>query len=361
MNRALEDLSKSDLISLLKEKEKSVSNLQHRLLKKDQIIAQFQRMLFGQKRERFEGDPAQGSLPFEATGQQKQEQETLYEKAISYVRKRKSAPNHKGRLPLPDHLPVEELEIHPEGGLSEVVCIGKQVTDELELEPARFYIKRYIRYKYAPKDQSTDVVRIGELPERVIDKGIPGPGLLTTILVDKYVDHLPLYRQRQRFTRENIPIASSTLEGWAARAMDHLQILYDHLARDTKTQGYLQADETPIKVLQTRNKGSTHQGWYWVYHNPINKATLFDYRPTRGHDGAEGILKGFKGYLQTDGYSSYEKIGSAEDVIHLGCWTSPSCIYPGLLMTISQTIIAYCGKLRKMETGKNGSFTFYQP
>src|SRR5690625_329048 len=117
MNRALEDLSKSDLISLLKEKEKSVSNLQHRLLKKDQIIAQFQRMLFGQKRERFEGDPAQGSLPFEATGQQKQEQETLYEKAISYVRKRKSAPNHKGRLPLPDHLPVEELEIHPEGDL----------------------------------------------------------------------------------------------------------------------------------------------------------------------------------------------------------------------------------------------------
>src|SRR5690625_3658400 len=153
MNRALEDLSKSDLISLLKEKEKSVSNLQHRLLKKDQIIAQFQIMLLRQKRERLEREPAQGSLPSEATGQQKQQHETLYEKPISYVRHRKSAPNHKGRLPLPDHLPVEELEIHPEGDLSEMVCIGKQVTDELELEPARFYIKRYIRYKYAPKDQ----------------------------------------------------------------------------------------------------------------------------------------------------------------------------------------------------------------
>src|SRR5690625_1671880 len=134
MNRALEDLSKSDLISLLKEKEKSVSNLQQRLLKKDQIIAQFQRMLFGQKRERFEGDPAQGSLPFEPGEQQSKEQQDRYEKAISYVRKRKSAPNHKGRLPLPDHLPVEELEIHPEGDLSEMVCIGKQVTEELELE-----------------------------------------------------------------------------------------------------------------------------------------------------------------------------------------------------------------------------------
>src|SRR5690625_5244513 len=158
MNRALEDLSKSDLISLLKEKEKSVSNLQHRLLKKDQIIAQFQRMLFGQKRERFEGDPAQGSLPFEATGQQKQEQESLYEKAISYVHNIKSDLNYKGRLALPDHLPVVELEIHPEVDFSEMFCIGKQVTDELELETDRFFIKRYIRYKYAPKYQSTDGV-----------------------------------------------------------------------------------------------------------------------------------------------------------------------------------------------------------
>src|SRR5690625_3977689 len=186
MNRALDDLSKSDLLSLLKEKENSVSNLQHRLRKKDQMIAQFQQMHYGQKRERFEGDPAQGSLPFKHDEQKSKRDQDRYEKATSYVRKRKSAPNHQGRLPQPDHLPVEELEIHPEGDLSEMVCIGKQVTEELELEPARFYIKRYIRYKYAPKDQSTDGVRIGELPERVIDKGIPGPGLLATILVDKY-------------------------------------------------------------------------------------------------------------------------------------------------------------------------------
>src|SRR5690625_8022167 len=102
-----------------------------------------------------------------------------------------------------------------------MVCIGKQVIDELELEPARFYIKRYIRYKYAPKDQSTDGVRIGELPVRVIDKGIPGPGLLATILVDKYVVHLPLYRQRQRFNLDNILMDSYTLAGWADLEWDH--------------------------------------------------------------------------------------------------------------------------------------------
>jgi transposase len=121
-----------------------------------------------------------------------------------------------------------------------MVCIGTEVTDELVLEPARFYIKRYIRYKCAPKGNTIDDLAIGQLPGRVIDKGIPGPGLLATILVDKYMDHIPLYRQRQRFQRENIPIAQSTLDGWAGQAMGRLEILYDHLVADTKTQGYLQ-------------------------------------------------------------------------------------------------------------------------
>ena len=167
---------------------------------------------------------------------------------------------HPGRLPLPEHLPVEEVEIYPEGDLSGMVCIGTEVTEELEMDPARFYIRRYIRYKYAPRDKEKDGVRIGELPERVIDKGIPGPGLLAGILTDKYVDHLPLYRQRQRFEREGITIPASTLDGWARQGMERLELLYQALVTDTKTQGYLQADETPIKVLDPGKKGTTHQG-----------------------------------------------------------------------------------------------------
>src|SRR5690625_7063159 len=117
--------------------------------------------------------------------------------------------NHTGREPLQDHLKVEEIEIYPQGDLSGMVCIGREVTEELELEPARFYIKRYIRYKYAPKTKdSGDGLLIGSFPERVIDKGIAGAGLLASILVDKYVEHLPVYRRRQRFLRENIPIRS---------------------------------------------------------------------------------------------------------------------------------------------------------
>lgn len=93
-----------------------------------------------------------------------------------------------------------------------MVCIGKEITEELECEPAKFYIKCYILYKYAAKNG--DGISIAELPEQVIYKGIADPSLLAMILVGKYQDHLPLYRQKQIFARENIHIPSSTIEGW---------------------------------------------------------------------------------------------------------------------------------------------------
>lgn len=319
MQNDLQQLPKSQLIALLEKQQKTLQAKEERERYLKAQIAHLKRMLFGQKRERFTA-PGQTALPFEPSpAQEAQQQETLTEK-ITYTRKKQSRATHKGRLPLPDHLPVEVVEIHPEGDLSGMVCIGTEVTEELELAPARFYIKRYIRYKYAPKDKSIDGVCIGALPERVIDKGIPGPSLLATILTDKYVDHLPLYRQRQRFLREDIPIAASTLDGWAVQGMERLNILWEHLLEDTKTQGYLQADETPIKVLDSRKKGTCHQGYYWVYHSPITRTVLFDYQPTRGAPAPQRILEDFKGYLQTDGYGVYQKIGAREEVVHLACW-----------------------------------------
>lgn len=206
METALGNLSKKELLELVSSRDERIMTLSQETSKKDEKIAylesqlvMYKRMQFGQKRERFEGDSNQIMLPFEVEpAQVEQQQEDIKEK-IEYSRKR---PNHKGRAKLPAHLSVEEIEIHPEGDLSEMVCIGKEITEELECEPAKFYIKRYIRYKYAAKNGNG--VSIAELPERVIDKGIPGAGLLAMILTDKYQDHLPLYRQKQRFARENI-------------------------------------------------------------------------------------------------------------------------------------------------------------
>lgn len=292
MEKALENLSKEDLIKVVSSRDQEIDYLKSQL-------AMYKRMQFGQSRERFEGDPNQTMLPFEAEpAEVVQQQEEIKEK-IEYVRKR---PHHKGRAKLPEHLPVEEVEIHPEGDLSEMVCIGKEITEELECEPAKFYIKRYIRYKYAAKNG--DGVSIAGLPERVIDKGIPGAGLLAMILTAKYMDHLPLYRQKQMFARENIQIPSSTIEGWTKQALEKLEPLYEQLVFDTKTKGYLQVDETVIKVLDSDKKGASHQGYFWVYHSPLDKTVLFDYNPSRAGHVPKSMLDNFKGYLQTDGYAA---------------------------------------------------------
>src|SRR5690606_2249052 len=315
MQTALESLSKEDLLKVTSSRDEKSDHLgQENDYQKSQL-EMFKRMQFGQKRERFEGDPNQTFLPFEAEPAEVEQQQEELKQKVEYTRKR---PNHKGRANLPEHLPVIETHIHPEGDLTEMVCIGKEITEELECEPTKFYIKRYIRYKYAFKNG--EGVKIGELPERVIDKGIPGAGLLAMILTNKYQDHLPLYRQKQIFARENIQIPSSTIEGWTKEALIKLEPLYDQLVFDTKSKGYLQVDETTIKVLDSDKKGAAHQGWYWVYHCPLDRTVLFDYNPSRGGHVPGPMLDNFKGYLQTDGYAGYDKYGKKKDVTHLACW-----------------------------------------
>jgi transposase len=319
MNNPLDQLSNAELIALLGEREKELESKDQRIEKLEGILAKFQRMLFGQKRERFES-PDQLSLPFELpTEVQQSLQEELTQK-VEYVR-RKSGAAHPGRTKLPEHLPVEEIELYPQGNLEEMTCIGKEITEELDYKPAQFIIRRYIRYKYASKvPEGKSPVAIAALPSRLIDKSIVGTGLLACILTDKYVDHLPLYRQLQRFKRENIPIAASTLDGWVRQGLERLEILYGWLVKDTCGKGYLQADETTIKVLDNTRKKDTHLGYYWVYHNPVDRTVLFDYQKGRNQEAPQKILEGFKGYLQTDGYIGYEPYAALPGVTHLCCW-----------------------------------------
>lgn len=332
MKPNLETYTKEELLALIKAQENASSILENeassfqqknKSLKEENTwlkykLVQLQRQVFGQKRERFENqDNKQLSLPFETEPEEQQKIEEQAAQKITYERTKRKK-NHPGRMPLPDHLPVEEIVIEPEVDTTDMVRIGEEVTEELEFVPARFFIKRYIRPKYAPK--SKEGVFIGELPSRPIDKGIAGSGLLAAILVDKYVDHLPLYRQLQRFKREKIPIASSTLEGWARQSLELLDILYQKLLKETITKGYIQADESTIKVQDHTKKGKCHLGYYWVYHDPIAKTVLFDYQPGRSIKAANKVLGDFKGYLQTDGYAAYENFGAKKEVTHLFCW-----------------------------------------
>lgn len=220
----------------LKTKSQSLETEVFRLETRVQLLT---RLLYGQKREHFE-HPDQPELPFIEEPEEKQAaaQETI--EKITYEKK-KPVKQHPGREPLPDHLPVEEVIIQPEEDVTGTVQIGQEVTDILEYKPASFYITRYIRPKYARKNQQG--IAIAKFPERTFDKCIAGNSLLTSIVVDKYVGHLPLYRQIERFKREKIPIAPSTVDGWVKQVGDLLQILYELLLKQARGRGYLQADE----------------------------------------------------------------------------------------------------------------------
>lgn len=344
MEKGLQNLPKSELIPLLLEANKEVEKLQHthqdlqhvystlqkenqsvqaknkkleieveHFKLKNQLLA---RLLYGQKRERFETSDLP-QLPFTEQPQEAEQRKEETVEKITYERK-KPRPNHPGRKPLPEHLPVEEKVIEPEGDLTDMVKIGEETTDVLEYEPAKFYITRYIRPKYARKDKETVV--IAKLPSRTFDKCIAGNSLLTSIVVDKYVDHLPLYRQMQRFKREKIIISPATVDGWVKRVVDLLKILYEHKQKEIKAKGYLQADETTIKVLDRNKKKRCHLGYYWAYRSPMDGSVLFNYQPGRSEHAARQMLDGFKGYLQTDGYNVYENIAKSKDVVHLCCW-----------------------------------------
>ena len=166
-------------------------------------IDQMKRMIFGAKRERFISNDTLGqmTLPFDIPEGPISE---LSVEKIEYTRKKASRENHHGRLDLPSHLPVEEVIIEPKESTEGLKCIGQEVTSELDYVPAKLLVRKYIRNKYAlPNGEG---ILIGELPVRPIEKGIAGPGLLSNILVEKFVDHLPIYRQIERFKREKVTI-----------------------------------------------------------------------------------------------------------------------------------------------------------
>lgn len=142
---------------------------------------------------------------------------------------------------------------------------------------------------------------------------------MAQIIVDKFVYHLPFYRQAQRYEQLGMKIASSTLNGWLPAACGLLEPLYLALRFEVLQATYLQADETPIPVLDNQKKGTTHRGYHWVYYSPEKKLVFFDYQQGRGREGPKQLLVNFQGYLQSDGYQAYEQFEQREDMVLVGC------------------------------------------
>jgi transposase len=293
------------------------AELEAKVLKLETELVYFRRLIFGQKRERFVPVQQEDQLSFLiSTDEKERPVETEY---ISYSRTKPSKKRkHPGRSSLPESLPRKEIILEPEEDVSGCKKIGEEITEELEYEPPKFYVNRYIRPKYArPKDEG---IAIAILPFRPIDKGIAGPGLLGHILISKFVDHIPLYRQRGQFRRLGVDISDSTIGGWVLSTCELLTPLFNLLRDNVLSSNYLMVDETTIKVLDPLLKGKTHQGYYWVYYDPLGEQVFFDYQKGRGRDGPNNLLKNFAGHLQTDGYKAYGDLAARKCIISLGCW-----------------------------------------
>lgn len=282
-------------------------------------LAQLKRMIFGAKSERFVPAVTPGQLSLDITAEENiaQEQEVLHIEAHDRKKKKDKKEKHPVRMPFPDHLMREDIILEPGHDITGCKKIGEEITEELEYIEPKLFVKRFIRNKYAKADNSA--VFIAPLPTRVIDKGLFGPKLITQIIIDKYFDHLPLYRQIARYERAGVKLAMSTLSDTVAKVCELMYPLYECL-RDTILQGdYLQVDETPIQVLDRTTKGKTHRGFHWVYHAPKQKLVLFDYRTGRGREGPEELLNNYKGYLQTDGYGVYDTFARRKGITAMSC------------------------------------------
>ena len=296
------------------------------LIKEQQaLIDKLTRMLFGQKRERFEAVPsiqlaiAFGGI-FSLEELQKMEEAINAKKeAVKQKEAIEAKKPHPGRKPLPKHLSIVEIVIEPTEDVSDMVLVGKEESDSLEYEPSKFYIQRTVRPKYAPKAKEGSF-SIAPMPYSIFQKCIAGASVIAQILVDKYVDHLPLYRQLQRFKREGIDINASTIDNWVKLGIGRLEILYEYLQERLIHQKYLQVDETTLKVLDSDKKGAAHLGYFWVYNDPLGDNALFKYEMGRAAKYPEEALKDFAGYLQTDGYGGYNQLAQRENIVQLACW-----------------------------------------
>ena len=288
-------------------------------------VEYLKRMLFGRRSDRLHDEPGQGLLfgTREATEDQDEEAPEDDDEKPG-LRRRRS--RHRGRRPLPKHLPRCVHEIHPpEEELTCPCCgerkviFGEDVTEELDLIPASFFVNRYVRYKYACR-QCAEHVSIGPLPARPMDKGIPGPGFLAHLLTSKYADHQPLYRQQQMYRRAEIEIPRSTMCGWIAYAASLLAPIVEAMKTSVHGSRRVHTDDTPITVLdRSVEPVGSRKGYMWVYIGDQDDV-VFDFTNSRNRDGPESFLKRYRGYLQADAFSGYDRICAGDDVVEVACW-----------------------------------------
>ncbi len=285
------------------------------------------RRIYGRMSEKL--DPKQLLLFGESMQQAAQAMEALAARQEADQVPSKPKRKGHGRRPLPADLPRHRVEhaIDP----VELTCpccdqrrvrIGEQVSEQLDYTPASLFVIQHVRPKLACRRCEDGGVFTAEkaVEGQVIDKGLPGPGLVAHVITSKYADHQPLYRLESILARHGVKIARSTMCGWMQAAADLVTPLVRLMADRVRQSKVMHTDDTPVPV-QAPGRNKTKTGRIWVYigdeQHPYN---VFDYTPSRNRDGPVAWLSGFKGYLQADAFGGYDGIYATGEVTEVACW-----------------------------------------
>ena len=234
---------------------------------------------------------------------------------------------HPGRQELPADLPRVERVIAcaPEQCTCSAcgqptAVIGYDVSEQLDVEPAKYFVVVTKREKRACKHCEESGVAAAPAPARIIDKSLVSDRVVIDTVVAKYSDHLPLYRQSVILEREaGVEISRATLDGWVMRVGELLIPIAAVMRRELLGGSYIQADETTVDVQMHDGRGQNHQAYLWQYSRP-GGGVVFDFRLGRGRDGPKKFLEQFEGILQTDGYGAYDHVGGPR-IVHAACWS----------------------------------------
>lgn len=289
-------------------------------------LAQIQRMVYGRRSEKTNPDQlamfAQGdSIASGEKDEESQEDQSpdLEEEDAPSKQKKRYRRHHPGRHPLPDHLERTEIHLHPDNQTceccrAELAPAGEEVSEVLA-KRTQFYVKRFIRHKYACRHCEESIVR-PDLPETAISKCQVGSGILAQIIVGKYQDHLPLYRQEGIFSRDGITIKRQTMCGWMSKCFYSLKPIVEQMAQEMLSGSFIQSDDTGLKYLSS--PGPAEKGYLWSY--VTGDMVVYDFTIDRSRAGPAKFLSRFNGTLQVDGYESYNEAVENGGLTRAACW-----------------------------------------
>lgn len=315
----------------LNQKSEKVKNyeVENKILR--ERIRQLEHQLYGRKSEKLSIDDGfEQPCLFDSDESSPPEPQSVEEITIPSHKRKK-----RGRKKLPADLPrmevvhdIPEAEKHCDCG-HEMSCIGQEVSEQLEMVPAHFWVVRHVRPKYAckhcegvEKNNNDHTVKIAPVPPQLLPRTISTPGLLSHILVSKFCDSLPFYRQEQQFKRLGFDLCRATMCNWAIKVAEKCSRLVELLRQEILSGPLINIDETTFQVLCEPERQVDSKSYMWVMRGgpPGNDGVVYHYAENRSGSVALDLLKNYQGYVQTDGYSAYDFLDRRDGIIHIACW-----------------------------------------